>query len=115
MVDATPPSDAELDAVFAALGNTTRRAIVARLGSGDATVSELAEPFAMSLPAVSKHLGVLEDAGLIRRTRHGKTRRCSLRAPALDHAQAWLTDRRDHWTASLDKLADYIEDEDHRA
>ncbi len=109
MVDATPSPEIELDAVFSALGNSTRRAIVARLGSGDATVSELAAPFQMSLPAVSKHLTVLEDAGLIHRTRHGKSRRCSLHEPALDTAQSWLTDRRKHWTATLDSLADYIE------
>lgn len=112
MVPATPPSAAELDAVFAALGNATRRAIVSRLGDGDATVSEVAEPFAMSLTAVSKHLGVLEAAGLVSRTAHGKTRRCSLREPALDIAQQWLTSRQNHWVGSLDALAEFVEQDE---
>lgn len=108
-------TEIELDAVFAALGNRTRRSLITRLGEGDATVSELAAPYDMTLPAVSKHLLVLENAGLITRTRDGKSRRCALSKPALEQAESWLTDRRKHWTDSLDSLAAYLESDESSA
>ncbi len=108
---ATPTAEAEanLDAVFAALGHPTRRAIVTRLGHGDATVSELAEPFEMTLPAVSKHLVVLERAGIITRARVGRSRHCSLQTPMLESAEAWLTSHRAFWSANLESFASFIE------
>ncbi len=93
-----------LDAAFAALADPTRRAIVSRLARGDATVSELAAPFAMSLPAVSKHLKVLERSGLISRRRDAQFRPCHLEAPALDGALHWITTNRRIWDERFDKL-----------
>ncbi|MDW3178542.1 MAG: metalloregulator ArsR/SmtB family transcription factor [Acidimicrobiia bacterium] len=112
MNTATPArtaSDENLDAVFAALGNSTRRALVTRLGAGDATISELAEPFDMTLAAVSKHLLVLERAGLVVRTRRGKARHCRLDANAFETAEKWLGSRREMWESTLDSFADYVE------
>lgn len=112
MNTATPAriaSDENLDAVFAALGNSTRRALVTRLGAGDATISELAEPFDMTLAAVSKHLLVLERAGLVVRTRRGKARHCRLDANAFETAEEWLDSRRQMWECTLDAFADYVE------
>ncbi|MFF4418642.1 ArsR/SmtB family transcription factor [Streptosporangium sp. NPDC001559] len=102
-----------LDATFAALADPTRRAILARLAAGDATVTELAAPFAMSQPAVSKHLRVLERAGLIRRGRDAQRRPCRLVAEPLKTATDWLADYRDYWEASyqrLDALLDDLQD-----
>lgn len=93
-----------LDAVFAALADPTRRAILARLETGEATVGELAEPFAMSQPAVSKHLKVLEHAGLISRERRAQTRPARLEAARLGEAVAWLERFRDHWNGRLDRM-----------
>jgi DNA-binding transcriptional ArsR family regulator len=102
-----------LTATFAALADPTRRAILARLIEGDATVSELASPFDMSLPAVSKHLTVLEDAGLIAREREGRTRRCRVRAAPLRAASEWIETYRRFWEDQLDSLAEYLaEDKD---
>jgi DNA-binding transcriptional ArsR family regulator len=101
-----------LDATFAALADPTRRAILARLAAGDATVTELAAPFAMSQPAVSKHLRVLERAGLISRGRDAQRRPCRLVAEPLRTAVDWLSDYRDYWEASyqrLDKLLDDLQ------
>ncbi|MAG35031.1 MAG: transcriptional regulator [Dehalococcoidia bacterium] len=97
-----------LDATFAALANPTRRAILARLASGEASVMELAEPFAMTQPAVSKHLKVLEQAGLIARGRDAQRRPCRLRAQPLAEATAWLEDYRRFWDESLERLDDYL-------
>ncbi|MFI7538414.1 ArsR/SmtB family transcription factor [Streptosporangium sp. NPDC049376] len=102
-----------LDATFAALADPTRRAILARLAAGDATVTELAAPFAMSQPAVSKHLRVLERAGLISRGRDAQRRPCRLVAEPLKTATDWLADYRDYWEASyqrLDALLDDLQD-----
>lgn len=107
----TQRSEAELDAVFAALADPTRRRIVVRLAGGPATVGELAEPFAMSLPAVSKHIRVLEDAGLLQRTRDGRVHRISLDARPLASASAFLDHYRCFWEESLEQLARYLEDE----
>jgi DNA-binding transcriptional ArsR family regulator len=93
-----------LDQTFAALADPTRRAIVARLARGDATVGELAEPFRISLPAISRHLKVLEDASLISNQREGKSRRCHLKAEALAGAAAWIDSQRSFWNGSFDRL-----------
>ena len=102
--------DAQLDATFAALSDSTRRAILARLAEGEATVNELAEPFAMSLPAVSKHLKVLERAGLISRGRNGQFRTCRLEPAALDAATDWVERNRQIWTDRFDKLSAHLRD-----
>jgi DNA-binding transcriptional ArsR family regulator len=93
-----------LDQTFGALSDPTRRAILVRLAQGDATVGELAAPFDISLPAISRHLKVLEEAGLISNDRAGKHRRCKLRAEALHAAVDWLDFSRRFWNASLDRL-----------
>ncbi|WP_326950100.1 metalloregulator ArsR/SmtB family transcription factor [Amycolatopsis sp. NBC_01307] len=99
-----------LDATFAALADPTRRAILARLATGDATVTELAVPFAMSQPAVSKHLRVLERAGLVKRGRDAQRRPCHLVAEPLKAATAWLAGYRDYWEASYQQLDDLLKD-----
>lgn len=93
-----------LDATFTALADPTRRAIVTRLAKGDATVNELAAPFDMSLPGISKHLKVLEQSGLISRTRQAQFRPCHLEPDALDSAMTWIEDNRRVWTERFDKL-----------
>src|SRR3981189_463823 len=98
----------ELDATFAALADPTRRAILARLASGEASVTELAEPFEMSLPAISKHLKVLERAGLIARGREAQWRPCRLAAGPLKDAADWLDHYRRFWDESFDRLEDYL-------
>jgi len=97
-----------LDTTFAALADPTRRAILARLASGEASVTELAEPFTMSLPAISKHLKVLERAGLIARGREAQWRPCRLEAAPLEQAADWLEHYRRFWDQSLDRLEDYL-------
>lgn len=94
----------DLDAVFAALADPTRRAIVARLARGDATVTDLAEPFAMTLPAISKHLKVLERSRLISRSRQAQYRPCHLERDVLDDAVAWIEDARRVWEQRFDSL-----------
>ena len=93
-----------LDATFAALADPTRRAILARLALGEASVMELAEPFAMTQPAISKHLKVLERAGLISRGRDAQRRPCRLEAAALGEANEWLEGYRRFWEASFQRL-----------
>ena len=97
-----------LSVTFAALADPTRRAILARLASGEASVSELAAPFEMSLPAVSKHLKVLERAGLITRGRAAQWRPCRLEAAPLKDASDWLEEYRSFWEESFDGLEDYL-------
>ncbi len=97
-----------LTTTFAALADPTRRAILARLATGEATVNELAEPFDISLPAVSRHLKVLEGAGLISRTREAQARPCKLEAEALKQAFSWIESYRRYWDDSLDRMADYL-------
>ena len=97
-----------LSATFAALADPTRRAILARLASGEASVTELAAPFEMSLPAVSKHLKVLERAGLIARGREAQWRPCQLEAGPLRDATRWLEHYRHFWEQSIDRLEDYL-------
>ncbi|MGH6839887.1 MAG: ArsR/SmtB family transcription factor [Methylocella sp.] len=93
-----------LDTIFAALSDPTRRAIIARLAQGEATVGHLAQPFRISLPAISRHLRVLEDAALIIRERHGQRRLCRLDARALASATEWLDFYRRFWSESFDRL-----------
>jgi DNA-binding transcriptional ArsR family regulator len=99
-----------LDATFSALADPTRRAILARLAKGDASVMELAEPFAMSQPAISKHLKVLERAGLISRGRDAQRRPCRLEASPLRDINEWIERYREFWEASFDALEDVLED-----
>ena len=97
-----------LSSTFAALSDPTRRAILARLALGETSVSKLAEPFAMSLPAVSKHLKVLERAGLITRGRDAQMRPCKIEVNALKEADDWLEEYRRLWEQRLDRLEDYL-------
>ena len=99
----------ELDRTFHALSDATRRAILARLATGDATVNELAEPFAISLPAISKHLKVLEQAGLITRGRNAQYRPCHLETDALKEAYSWIDAYREIWEERFDRLAAYLD------
>ena len=101
---ATTFTDEGLDAAFAALADPTRRAIVRRLAQGDATVNELAAPFAMSLPGISKHLKVLERSGLISRGRNAQFRPCHLEVTALDSTIRWIAEQRKIWSERFDKL-----------
>src|SRR5262245_1389350 len=97
-----------LSTTFAALADPTRRAILARLATGDASVSELAEPFAMSMPAISKHLKVLERAGLVARSRKAQWRPCTLQAAPLKEVAGWVERYRRLWEESFDRLDDYL-------
>jgi DNA-binding transcriptional ArsR family regulator len=99
-----------LSTTFSALADPTRRAILARLVSGQASVTELAEPFEMSMPAVSKHLKVLERAGLIARGREAQWRPCRLEAGPLKDAADWLEHYRQFWEQSFDRLEHYLEE-----
>ena len=101
-----PPS--QLDLTFAALADPTRRAILARLAQGDATVNELVEPFNMSQPAISKHLKVLENAGLISRSKEAQWRPCRLEAAPMAEVADWVETYRRFWDESLDRLGDYL-------
>jgi DNA-binding transcriptional ArsR family regulator len=100
----------QLDRLFSALSDPTRRAILARLAKGEATVGELASPFTMSLPAISKHLRVLERAGLLERTVEGRVHRCRLQPLPLKDAVDWLAEYRQYWEGQLDALARYLSD-----
>lgn len=104
----TAPTELQLDATFAALADPTRRAIVARLAAGDATVNELAAPFALTLPGISKHLKVLERSGLITRRREAQFRPCHLERQALDAAVDWIEVNRRLWSQRFDKLDDHL-------
>jgi DNA-binding transcriptional ArsR family regulator len=101
-------ADKQLDAVFGALADPTRRAILARLKEGEASVAELAAPFAMSQPAVSRHLKVLETAGLISRSRKATVRLSHLRAEPLRAAAEWLVGYREYWTESFERLDELL-------
>lgn len=110
-LSASPPSpaDAHLDLVFGALAHRARRALLALLSRAPAKITELAGSFDMSLPAVSKHVRVLERAGLVQRTIDGRVHRCSLEAAPLGDAQAWLAHYRVFWEDNLRALAEYAE------
>jgi DNA-binding transcriptional ArsR family regulator len=107
------PTAAILDRAFAALADPTRRAILARLAQGDATVNELAAPFDVSLPAISRHLKVLEAAQLIAREREGQFQRCRLSPRGLRDAVEWLEFYRNFWSESLDRLEVHLKRETH--
>jgi len=107
---------AALDRTFAALADPTRRALLARLDEEpDLSVSELARPFPVSLPAIMKHLDVLSDAGLIERTKTGRTVTCHLRAAPMEQAMNWLAHYERYWTEQLDRLAAFLEEESWQA
>ena len=99
-----------LNAVFAALADPTRRAILEQLAEGMTTVTQLAEPHAMSLPAISKHLGVLERSGLIERSRDAQWRPCRIKAAPLKEAVDWIGQYRRHWEESFDRLDEYLQE-----
>ena len=104
----TAMTDERLDATFAALASATRRAMLTRLADGEATVTELAEPFDLTLPAVSKHLKVLEEAGLVHRHRRAQFRPCVLDPEALDAASSWASACRETWETRLDRLDTHL-------
>lgn len=97
-----------LDDVFGALADPTRRAILARLGEGEASVGELARPFAMALPSLMKHIRVLEAGGLVKSRKTGRVRTCRLNPAAMTHAERWLHQQRAVWEARLDRLEAYV-------
>jgi DNA-binding transcriptional ArsR family regulator len=99
----------QLSETFAALASSTRRAILARLAEGSATVNELAEPFQMTLPAISKHIKVLERAGLVVRGRHAQYRPCALDPAPLEQVSTWADQYRPVWEARFDRMDDYLE------
>lgn len=101
--------DQDLNNIFHALADTTRRGILARLANGDVVVTELAKPFDMSLPAISKHLGVLERAGLVTRHKDGRIRRCQLNPAPLESASNWITFYNQFWNTQFDSLESYLE------
>ena len=103
--------DDRLDRIFGALSDRTRRALLSRLAQAPAKITDLADPFDMSLPAVSKHVRVLERAGLVRRTIDGRVHRCSLEPAPLDEVQRWLSESRVLWEEALDGLARFVEKE----
>ena len=100
-----------LDLTFSALSDPTRRAIISRLAEGEAAISELAAPFEMSLPAVTKHIRVLEKAGLLTRKKQGRVQYCRLNAAPMRDATNWLAFYQKFWDEKLDSLADYLEGE----
>jgi DNA-binding transcriptional ArsR family regulator len=106
-----PPADPSLDRTFAALADPTRRALLARLGEGNLSVSELARPLPMSLPAVMKHLAVLSDAGLVVRRKTGRTVACELVATPMEQAVDWLNRYQRFWSERLDRLAAFVEED----
>ena len=99
-----------LNRTFAALADPTRRRILEHLAKGDRCVTDLAKPYSMSLPAVSKHLRVLENAGLVRRKRKGRVHSLKLEAAPMKQAQAWIEEYRQFWEQSLDRLGDYLKE-----
>lgn len=104
-----PVKQDQLDLVFAALANQTRRALLARLGEAPAKITDLATPYVMSLPGVSKHLRVLEKAGLVQRDIEGRVHRCSLDTAPLRKAERWLEHYRTFWNETLEALAKHVE------
>jgi DNA-binding transcriptional ArsR family regulator len=101
-------SGPNLDLMFQALADPTRRIMVERLSRGPASVSELAKPFSISLPAIVQHLQVLEASGLVKSEKHGRVRTCSIDSSAMTHAEKWLNDRRIQWEKRLDRLGDLL-------
>jgi DNA-binding transcriptional ArsR family regulator len=110
IVHEVSPKENQLSVTFAALADPTRRAILAHLAKGEASVTELAQPFEMSLPAISKHLKVLERAGLITRGREAQWRPCRLEAEPLKEAADWIDQYRQFWEQSFDRLDEYLQE-----
>lgn len=108
MLNQSPAAEIEVDRVLHALGDPSRRLMVERLSGGPATVTELAEPLPMSLPAVVQHLHVLEASGLVRSEKVGRVRTCRIDAAALEPLERWVGDRRRAWERRLDRLGDYL-------
>jgi DNA-binding transcriptional ArsR family regulator len=108
MLNQYAPAEGEIDLLFQALADPSRRAMVDRLTRGPASVSELARPLEMSLPAVVQHLHMLEDSGLVRSHKLGRVRTCSVEPAALRAAERWISDRRTAWEESLDRLGEYL-------
>lgn len=104
-----PKQSEPLDLMFQALADPTRRAIVERLSQGPASVSELASPFQMSLPAVVQHLQMLEQSGLVRSEKVGRVRTCTLDSAVLSQAEQWINDRRRGWEKRLDRLGSFLD------
>ena len=109
MLNQDPTSEAALDAMFQALADPTRRRMVERLSRGSASVSELAEPFSMSLPAIVQHLKVLEQSGLVTSEKVGRVRTCTIDTGALSMAETWINDRRMGWEKRLDRLGAFLD------
>jgi DNA-binding transcriptional ArsR family regulator len=107
------PAEREIDLLFQALADPSRRAMVDRLTRGPTSVSELARPLAMSLPAVVQHLRLLQDSGLVRSEKLGRVRTCSIEPAALRTAEAWVTERRTAWERRLDRLGDFLAEQTH--
>ena len=105
--------EVELDRAFGALAHPIRRGILARLATGEATVSELAKPFKVSAPAISKHMRILEDAGLLSRRKQGREHRCKMEAARMKAAECWLEHYRRFWEGRLDALELYLKEEKH--
>jgi len=103
-------SDPALDGVFHALADSTRRAVLARLSTGPASVSELAQPFEMALPSFMQHLRVLEGSGLVSTTKQGRVRTCEMEPEALTSAQDWISEQKALWEGRLDRLESYLAD-----
>jgi DNA-binding transcriptional ArsR family regulator len=106
------PAEDDIDLVFHALADASRRAMVDRLTRGPASVSELARPLAMSLPAVVQHLHILEDSGLVHSRKLGRVRTCTVAPTALRAAERWIAERRTFWEQSLDQLGEYLSREE---
>jgi DNA-binding transcriptional ArsR family regulator len=111
MATANLSADDDLDMIFHALANRTRRALLRRLAQGAAKVTDLAEPFGLSLNAISKHLLVLEGAGLVSRTISGRVHMCMLRAAPMASAEQWISSYEAYWNSQLDSLASFVEGE----
>jgi len=105
-----PNQEIQLNNVFHALSDPTRRAVIQRLGEGPASVKELAQPFDMALPSFMQHLQVLEDGGLIKSKKKGRVRTCEIRAKELGKAERWFADQHALWDARLDRLDAYLDD-----
>lgn len=112
MVEAEPmPQESSLDAVFGALADPTRRAMLRRLTEGPANITELGAPFRISQPAISKHMKVLDRAGLVERTKQGREFRIRLNPQPMDQATSWMAQMKRFWEGSLDGLSEYLENE----
>jgi DNA-binding transcriptional ArsR family regulator len=110
LINKNANNEVDITAVFAALGDPTRRAIVERLARGEATVQELSKPFDISAPAISRHLKVLEQAGLISRGRDAQTRPCRIERAALRKIQDWTVEMKKFWDVSFDRMDEYLEE-----